>query len=261
MSNLHNHSVVSQAEWVAARQALLVKEKELTRERDRLMQQRRELPWVQVEKNYLFDGPDGVVALADLFRGRSQLIVQHFMFGPGWEEGCVGCSFGADHVDAARQHFEHHDVAFAAVSRAPWSEIAPFKQRMGWRFPWVSSAHSDFNYDFNVAFTPEQIASGGAIYNFEPNATQEEDLPGCSVFYRNAAGEIFRTYSAFGRGDESVLTTYMFLDMTPKGRDENGPNFNLTDWVRHHDRYDHNGKVDASGRAEKSDAGCCAKVQ
>ena len=162
---LREHPVVSREQWLAARKELLKQEKELYRTRDRLLARRRELPWVKVQKDYTFQGPDGAVTLADLFRGRSQLIVYHFMFGPGWQEGCDGCSFICDHVDSARRHFEHRDLAFAAVSRAPLAEFLPFKKRMGWEFPWVSSAESDFNYDYHVSFTPAEKATGKVDYN------------------------------------------------------------------------------------------------
>lgn len=231
--DLEKPKIVFQSDWRDARRKLLVKEKELTRARDALSQQRRELPWVKVEKNYVFEGPKGKVTLLDLFENRSQLIVYHFMLGPGWEEGCPGCSFVSDHVDAARQHFEHNDVSFAAVSRAPWAEIAPFKKRMGWTFTWVSSFGTDFNYDFQATATAEEFANKKMFYNFEPTEIGGEEQPGCSVFYKNAAGEIFHTYSSYTRGLEEFLTTYRFIDITPKGRQETGP----MSWLRYHDRY------------------------
>jgi predicted dithiol-disulfide oxidoreductase (DUF899 family) len=240
--------VVSNDEWLEARRQLLAQEKELTRRRDALNAERRRLPWVQVEKEYVFDTPEGKKILSDLFEGRSQLIVQHFMFGPGWNEGCVGCSFHADHVDGARQHLEQHDVKYVVVSRASLSEIEPFKQRMGWKFPWVSSGGSDFNYDFHVSYTPEEMATGKVFYNFEMTDAVSEELAGLSVFYKDADGRIFHTYSSFGRGAEEALGTYVYLDLTPKGRNENGPRHNLTDWVRHHDRYGAGGAVAATGR-------------
>jgi predicted dithiol-disulfide oxidoreductase (DUF899 family) len=231
------HQIVSREQWIAARTQLLVQEKELTRLRDKVSAQRRELPWVGVEKNYVFEGPNRKETLADLFDGRSQLVVRHFMFGPGWSEGCVGCSFSADHVDGTLVHLEHHDVTFVVVSRAPYAEIAAFKRRMGWKFKWVSSFGSDFNYDYNVSFTPEQVASGKVPYNYGLTDRAGEEMPGVSVFYKDAGGRIAHTYSSYARGGEVMLTTYAVLDMTPKGRDENGPGRNLTDWVRHHDRY------------------------
>jgi predicted dithiol-disulfide oxidoreductase (DUF899 family) len=232
----HN-STVSRDEWLAARKALLVKEKEFTRMRDELNAERRALPWVKVEKRYEFDGPDGKESLGDLFGGRSQLIVKHFMLGPDWQEGCVGCSFEVDHVGGALVHLEHHDVSYVVVSRAPLAKIEIFKRRMGWRFKWVSSFGSDFNYDFHVSFTADDIARGEAYYNYELQKIGIDELSGRSVFYRDAAGDIFHTYSSFARGGEMFLGTYSFLDITPKGREET-VNGNLTDWVRHHDRYD-----------------------
>lgn len=248
--------IVTRAEWLEARMAHLAREKELTRLHDRLTAERRALPWVRIDKPYRFDGLHGPVTLADLFAGRSQLVVQHFMFGPGWKEGCVGCSFAADHVDAARQHFEHNDLSFAAVSRAPYPELAAFQRRMGWRFTWVSSSGSDFNRDFHVSFTPEDQARGKAFYNFELRDYQNDELPGTSVFAKDAAGQVFHTYSAYGRGDELLIGAYNYLDLVPKGRNENGPNFDLTDWVRHHDRYDAGGRVAANGRYEAPAAAC-----
>ena len=243
-----SHKIVSGAEWLAARKALLAREKELTRELDALRRERRELPWVRVEKNYMFDGPEGKVSLADLFDGRSQLIVQHFMFGPGWKEGCVGCSFKSDHIDGTLAHLEHHDVSFVSVSRAPLEEIEAFKKRMGWKFPWVSSFGNDFNYDFHVSYAPEQMAGGQVYYNYEFVSASSEELSGNSVFYRDASGDIFHTYSTHGRGDEMFVPTYMYIDITPKGRNENGPRNKLTDWVRHHDRYEAGGSVNEQGR-------------
>ncbi|WP_299400077.1 thioredoxin family protein [Pelagibius sp.] len=232
-----SQKIVSRADWLAARKALLVKEKELTRRRDALAAERRELPWVRIEKPYVFESPDGKQTLADLFDGRSQLIVQHFMLGPGWEEGCIGCSFCADHVDGANLHLRHHDVAFVAISRAPISEIEAFKSRMGWRFPWVSSFGSDFNYDFQVSFTPEDQARGRVVYNFEESDFLCEELAGTSVFARDEAGAVFHTYSCYARGDEHLLGAYNYLDLTPKGRNETGPRHDLMDWVRLHDSY------------------------
>jgi len=232
--SLVRHAVVSQKEWEAARKELLKKEKEYTHLRDKLSAERRKLPWVLVEKDYVFEGPKGKVTLTDLFRGRSQLVVQHFMFGPEWEEGCPGCSFGADHVDGARQHFEHHDVAFAAVSRAPYPKIEKFQKRMGWGFNWVSSDGSDFNFDYRVSFTKEQMASGKVSYNFEEADAEIDELPGHSVFYQDEEGRIYHTYSSYARGGEEMITTYAYLDLTPKGRNEK----EIMDWMRYHDRYE-----------------------
>lgn len=231
------HRVVSRQTWLAARKSLLEEEKDLTHRRDRLNAKRRELPWVRVEKTYVFEGPEGRVTLADLFEGRRQLIVQHFMLGPGWQEGCVGCSFYSDHIEGARVHLENHDVTVAVVSRAPWAEIAPFKARMGWEFPWVSSFHSEFNYDYHVSFSEQDRARGVIEYNYEPRPYQIEELGGTSVFIKDDHDIVYHTYSAYSRGDEMLLNTYNFLDLTPLGRNENGPSYDLTDWVKHHDRY------------------------
>ncbi len=241
------HQIVSRDAWIAARRALLAKEKAFTRTRDALSEERRALPWIKVEKAYMFDGPVGKETLSDLFGGRSQLIVKHFMFGPDWEEGCVGCSFHADHIDGALPHLEHHDVTLLAVSRAPLARIETFKKRMGWRFKWVSSFGSDFNYDFNVSFTPEQIERGEMFYNYEMRRIDSDELSGVSVFCKDASGDIFHTYSSFARGGEMFLGAYSYLDITPKGRDET-KNGNLTDWVLHHDKYD----------APSTQASCCA---
>jgi predicted dithiol-disulfide oxidoreductase (DUF899 family) len=240
-------AIVSRETWLEARRALLAKEKELTRQRDALMEERRALPWVRIEKRYEFDAPEGKATLSDLFDGRSQLIIYHFMFAPDWEEGCLGCSFGCDHVDAARQHFEHNDLSYAAVSRAPIAKLEAYRKRMGWGFRWVSSGEGDFSYDFHASFRPEDFKDGKAFYNFEmSDVGGMNDLPGASVFYKDEAGDIFHTWSGYGRGDENALGAYAYLDMAPKGRNENGPNYNLTDWVRRHDQY---------GAPEKS---CCA---
>ena len=242
------HRIVSRDEWLVARKELLAKEKELTRLRDQLAAERRALPWVTVDKTYVFQGPDGTETLADLFGGRSQLIVRHFMFGPGWSEGCVGCSFEHDHIDSILVHLAQRDVSYVAVSRAPLSEIEAFKKRMGWRIKWVSSYGSDFNYDFHVSFTPDQVAQGEAYYNYANHAINGEELSGRSVFYKDANGNVFHTYSSFARGGEDMLTAYRLLDIVPMGRNETGPRHNLTDWVRHHDRYGASGFVDATGR-------------
>jgi predicted dithiol-disulfide oxidoreductase (DUF899 family) len=243
----HEHKVVSKQEWLAARKALLAKEKQLTRQTDAITAERLALPWVKVEKNYVFDTPSGKKCLADLFEGRSQLIVKHFMFGPGWNEGCVGCSFGSDHVEGALVHLEHHDVSYVAISRAPLAEIEPFKKRMGWHFNWVSSADNDFNYDYNVSFRKEDAKDGQVLYNYQMSPFMSEEASGLSFFYKDSAGNAFHTYSTFGRGDEKMVTTYMLLDMTPKGRNETGRG-NLSDWVRHHDQYEAGGHVDYTGR-------------
>ncbi|MGH8468587.1 MAG: DUF899 domain-containing protein [Gammaproteobacteria bacterium] len=235
-ANIEHPRAVSRDEWLAARKQHLIKEKEITRLRDQLSAERRNLPWVRVEKHYVFDSPNGKETLADLFDGRSQLIVQHFMFGSGWKEGCVGCSFGADHVDGARMHFEHRDVSFVAISRAPLPEIEAFKKRMGWCFKWVSSFASDFNYDYHVSFTLE-MAKGKVFYNFEMRDAQSEEMSGISVFYKDANGNLFHTYSTYARGDELLSSAYMYLDLVPKGRDEAGLPYPSA-WWRHHDRYE-----------------------
>lgn len=261
-----DHAVVSQSEWLAARKELLKKEKELTRQRDEVSRQRRELPWLKVTKNYTFDTPWGNKTLAELFEGRSQLIIKHFMLAPGQLEGCVGCSFECDHMDGVVQHLEHHDVTYVNVARAPLAEIEAFKKRMGWKFKWVSSFGSDFNYDFHVSFKPDELANGTAMYNYEQGSFPLEDLSGHSVFFKDEKGDIYYTYGAFGRGLEEIIGTYMCLDMTPKGRNENGPAFNLTDWVRHHDRYGAGGFVDMTGRyraegTEGSHQKCCGAAE
>jgi len=248
MSLIERPKVVSRAEWLSARRELLIKEKQLTRQRDEIDRQRGELPWVKVEKSYIFDGPNGQQTLADLFEDRSQLVVSHFMVGPGWKEGCVGCSFRSDHVEGALVHLEHHDVSFVTISRAPFPEIEAFRMRMGWRFRWLSSYGSDFNYDYHVSFTKEEVATGEVYYNYESRRFLSEELSGISVFFKDETGEVFHTYSTYGRGDEMLDTTYMYLDLTPKGRNETGPRYNLGDWVRHHDQYDVAGVVDAGGR-------------
>lgn len=212
--------------------------------------QRRELPWLKVEKEYVFDTPHGKKTLAQLFDGRSQLIVYHFMLGPGRKVGCVGCSFFSDHVDGANVHLAHHDVTFVAISRAPLDEIEAYKKRMGWRFDWVSSYGNDFNYDYHVSFRKDELAKGKVYYNFEMTENSLEDLHGTSVFFKDGTGAIFHTYSAYARGDERRLGTYMFLDLTPKGRNETGPNFNLTDWVRRHDEYEGGGASKSNGESQ-----------
>ena len=245
---MQHNRIVSRDEWLAARKQHLAKEKEVTRLRDQLSAERRELPWVKVEKNYVFDGPKGKETLADLFDGRSQLIIYHFMFGPEWKEGCVGCSFLADNIDGALVHLEHHDVTYVAISQAPLLELEAYKKRMGWHFKWVSSYGSDFNYDYHVSFTKDDLAKGRVFYNYEMQDLQSEEMSGRSVFYKDEEGDIFHTYSSYARGGDMFLSTYAFLDITPKGRNETGPNHDLSDWVRHHDRYGHGGFVDPTGR-------------
>jgi predicted dithiol-disulfide oxidoreductase (DUF899 family) len=258
-SEMASPSLVSRAEWLDARRELLIKEKELTRARDALSTHRRTLPWVKVEKEYVFDTRRGRQTLAELFQGKSQLIVYHFMWRREAGEGCVGCSFLADHVDGANLHLKHHDVSFVVSSRAPLSDLERFRERMGWHFDWVSSSDSDFNFDFHVSFSGDELATGTVYYNYKMTEASIEELSGISVFYRGAGGNVFHTYSSYGRGNEEVIGAYMYLDLLPKGRNENGPNHNLTDWVRHHDKYGFGGFVDATGgyvSAEKSSA-CC----
>ena len=255
------HQIVSRTEWLTARKELLVKEKALTRHRDRLAAERRDLPWVRIDKPYVFEGPAGPESLSDLFGPNSQLIVKHFMLAPGQREGCVGCSFEMDHADGALMHLAHHDVSYVAVSRAPLAEIEAYRRRMGWNFKWVSAFGSDFNYDFNVSFTPDEIANGTAYYNYRTGPLPLEDLSGFSVFYKDQNGDIFHTYATFGRGAEEVLGAYMYLDMTPKGRNETGPQHNLTDWVRHHDRYGVSGRVLPTGRWSEEVDACCAAMR
>lgn len=228
--------IVSRDEWLAARKALLAREKAHTREGDALSADRRRLPMVKVETSYMFDSADGRRSLADLFEGRSQLIVYHFMMGPGWAEGCPSCSFLMDHLDGVLPHLANRDVTLVAVSRAPLAEIDAFKRRMGWQFPWVSSYGTAFNRDFHVSFTKDEVASGKMHYNYAEQLFPSEEGPGFSVFVTNAQGDIFHTYSTYGRGGESVLGTYHLLDLVPKGRDEDGLPFPMA-WVRHHDRY------------------------
>ncbi len=235
--------VVPQAEWVAARKELLKKEKELTRLRDEVSWQRRELPWEKVEKNYVFDGPKGKETLAELFEGRSQLAVYHFMFGPGWKEGCPSCSFIADTFDGIITHLAQRDLTLVAVSRAPLPEIEPFKKRMGWQFRWSSSFGSDFNFDYHVSFSKEEKEEGKVYYNYELTQFPSEEGPGLSVFYKNADGEIFHTYSCYARGLDDLLGAYRYLDLAPKGRDEDALPYPMA-WVRHHDRYSQNKLVD-----------------
>jgi len=246
-SAIAHRRIVSQGEWLEARKRLLTSEKALTKAYDALAALRRQLPWVRIEKKYKFESAGGTETLSELFDGRSQLIIRHFMFGPGWKEGCVGCSFASDHVDGALVHLKHRDVSYVAVSRAPWQEIEAFRKRMGWRFKWVSSLGSDFNYDFHVSFRPEEAKTGKVDYNYAQSDFLSPEMSGLSVFYKNEDDEIFHTYSTYGRGDELALTTYMYLDLTPKGRNETGPQHNLTDWVRHHDRYEAGGHVDHQG--------------
>ena len=249
------HQVVSREEWLSARKAHLANEKRFTRMRDELSAERRALPWVKVDKNYVFDGLNGKETLSDLFAGRSQLLIYHFMFAPGNSQGCPGCSFLADHIDGANLHLAHHDVSFVVVSRAPRRDFEPYKRRMGWNFKWVSSNGGDFNYDFDVSHTAQQIAKGEAVYNFEKmEGDYDGELPGTSVFYKDENGEIFHTYSSYSRGGDILIGAYNYLDLTPKGRNES----DTMDWMRRHDEYDDApaGETKAKGDLAPS-ASCC----
>ena len=252
ITTLANHPIVSRQQWLAARRRLLAREKELTRLSDEVARERRALPWVRLEKNYLFDTPDGRQPLADLFDGRRQLLMQHFMLAPGWEEGCKSCSYMADHTDPTLKHLAARDVAFVAVSCAPLVEIERFRKRMGWQFRWVSSRGTDFNRDFRVSFTADEVESGKADYNFGGTPAGEE-MPGVSAFWKDDAGEIFHTYSTYGRGVEVMMHTYRLLDLMPKGRDEDELDFTMA-WVRHHDRYE---RAPGGDRAATAAGSCC----
>jgi predicted dithiol-disulfide oxidoreductase (DUF899 family) len=236
-NSIKDSTVVSSEKWLVARRELLREEKEYSKLRDRLAARRRELPWVKVDQSYVFESPKGRVSLADLFEGRSQLIVYHFMLAPGWEEGCRGCSYVSDHFDGALPHLNARDVSFTAVSSAPLAEIERFKARMAWKFNWVSSCGTSFNRDFGVSFTAEEVEGGSADYNFGPKKIPAGEMPGLSVFARGADGAVYRTYSTYSRGLDLLIGTYNLLDLVPKGRDED-PEAPMK-WVSHHDRYDH----------------------
>ncbi len=263
-STIENPRIVSREEWLSERKKLLEREKRFTHEHDAIAEERRRLPWVRVGKNYVFDSPAGKKTLSDLFQGKNQLIVYHFMFGPEWNEGCPSCSFNMDHIDGALVHLAQRDVSFVAISRAPLSKIEAFKKRMGWKFNWVSSYANDFNRDFHVSFTKEELQKTD-IYNFETTGFPSEEAPGLSVFYRKGT-DVFHTYSTFARGAETVLNTYNYLDLVPKGRDEDGLYFPMA-WVRHHDRYE-NGVLEDANKpywpaetasvAEASRSSCCS---
>jgi predicted dithiol-disulfide oxidoreductase (DUF899 family) len=228
------HAIVSREDWLAARKAFFEKERAMTHQLDALRTERRQLPWVEVDKRYVFDGPQGECTLSDLFEDRSQLAIYHFMLTPGSEHICPGCSFTMDHVDAARQHFEHADLSFAAVSRAPIQRIEEVRKRMGWTFPWVSSGDRDFNYDFGVSFTPEDRAAGRALYNYGLTPIRNApDMFGVSIFARDGKGDIFHTYSTYHRGTELLMGAFNWLDLAPKGRNENG----TMSWLKLHDEY------------------------
>jgi len=240
--------IVSREEWVAERKRLLLEEKEFTRRRDALAQKRRALPWVRIDKRYEFDSPQGRVTLADLFRGRSQLFLQHIMQGPGQPLQCVGCALGIDHLEGILPHLENHDISCVAVARATLPELNALRDRMGWRIPFYSSFGSDFNYDFGVSFKPEVMATGRAFYNYQYCNPGIEDLSGYSSFYKDGAGDIFHTFSVFARGGEDFLGIYRILEVMAKGRNEHGPFHSLTDWARPHDMYGKGGEVAANGR-------------
>jgi predicted dithiol-disulfide oxidoreductase (DUF899 family) len=243
MTAIENPRVVSHEDWLEARKEFLVKEKEFTRQRDELSRQLRQLPWEKVEKNYVFDGPNGKVPFGDLFGKQSQLIIYHFMFSPDWSEGCKSCSYLADHFDAMTIHLAHRDVAFGVISHAPIAQLEAFKKRMGWRFNWVSSFNNSFNFDYHVSFTPEEVASKKVEYNYKQMDFGIEEAPGLSVFAKDANGEVFHTYSAYERGLDIFVGTYNFLDHVPKGRDEEGLKHSMA-WVRHHDKYTDNDVID-----------------
>jgi len=249
-----DHPVISPQEWIVQRKALLARERELTHLHDQVARERRALPWVKVEKDYVFDTPEGPRRLADLFEGRRQLLAQHFMLGPGWEEGCPSCSFMADHTDPMIPHLAHRNVTFVAISRATLPEIERFKRRMGWKFKWVSSNGGDFNFDFGVSFTPEDKAKDEVTYNYASGPYEHEELPGISVFYKEDAGQVFHTYSAYRRGVEAMMGSYSLIDLTPIGRDERKGQGMA--WVRHHDRYE-----SPSGKKAAPAAGSCCHSQ
>jgi predicted dithiol-disulfide oxidoreductase (DUF899 family) len=249
-SNSLNHPVASRDDWLTQRHALLAREKELTHLRDQIARERQALPWVRLDKRYTFDTLDGPRALADLFDGRRQLMVQHFMLAPGWEAGCKSCSFMTDQLEGARVHLEQRDLTLLLVSRAPLDEIERFRQRMGWPFKWVSAARTDFNADFAVSFPAETRIAGEVYYNYGMTAFPQEEAPGISFFFKDDAGDVFHTYSTYGRGVEAMMMAYDLLDMAPKGRDEAQMTYGM-EWVRHHDRYD-------ATPAPAATASCCA---
>jgi len=257
-------NIVSHEQWIAARKKFLIKEKQFTRLPEEMSSQRRALPWEKVEKQYKFDSTEGKLALADLFGSRSQLLVYHFMFGPGWQHGCQSCSFFADHFDGARIHLANRDTTLLAVSRAPLAEIEAFKRRMGWKFQWVSSFGSDFNYDYHVSFRPEERSGGKVYHNYTMEHFPPDEALGASVFAKDAQGEVFHTYSTFGRGIDILNGTYNFLDIVPKGRDEEDLNFTMA-WVRHHDNYGEDYLVDPTVGYEQpktlAGCGCCGGNQ
>jgi len=246
-------AVVSKDQWLEARKALLLKEKEFTRQRDEVSRLRRELPWEKVEKQYVFDGPNGKETLGELFDGRTQLVVYHFMLGPGWPQGCPSCSFLADHMDGSLIHLAQRDVTLVVASRAPLSEIEAFQRRMGWKFKWVSSNGTDFNFDYHVSFSKENRVDGKVYYNYGVSGFPGDEAPGLSVFSKDTDGQVFHTYSTYGRGLDILLGAYNYLDLVPKGRDEDGLPFSMS-WVRHHDRYENQPKATACCHTEEARA-------
>jgi predicted dithiol-disulfide oxidoreductase (DUF899 family) len=261
ITNPKTSKVVSHSDWIEARKQFLVKEKEFTHMRDELSRQRRELPWEKLEKEYVFDGPSGKEKLADLFDGRSQLVIYHFMLGPGWAAGCPSCSYISDQFDGMTIHLAHRDVTLAVVSRAPLAEIKTFKKRMGWRFHWVSSFTTDFNYDYHVSATEAEKQSGTADYNYTVMQFPSDERPGTSVFFKDGDGQIYHTYSTYARGLDILVGTYNFLDLVPKGRDEEGLAHTMA-WVRHHDKYDGGYFVDPTAHWEQpkveKEGSCCS---
>ena len=247
---MQQHKIVSQDEWTRERKALLAKEKDFTRARDRLSAERRALPWVKVEKTYVFETPQGKKTLADLFDGKSQLIVYHFMLGPGWEEGCPSCSYLADHFDGMLPHLAARDVTFTAISRAPLAEIEAYKRRMGWHFPWASSFANDFNFEYGVSFKLNENGHGRGTYNYQEQDIDSDEMPGLSAFYKDANGDIFHTYSAYARGLDNLVGTYNFLDVAPKGRDEDQLPWTMA-WVRRHDEYEDSEKTESCCGSER----------
>lgn len=260
-ATLSQSKIVNHEQWIDARKNFLAKEKEFTRQRDELSRMRRELPWERVEKRYEFAGAQGPETLSDLFGGRGQLVIYHFMLGPGWSAGCPSCSYLADHFDGMTIHLAHRDVTFAVVSRAPYDEIAAFQQRMGWKFHWVSSYGTDFNFDYHVSFTPEEIEKGGLEYNYTVTSFPSTEAPGLSVFAKDDGGNLFHTYSTYGRGLDILVGTYNTLDLVPKGRDEDGLAHTMS-WVRHHDKYDGGYFVDPNAGYKppelKTTSSCCS---
>jgi len=242
-----NNAVVGKNAWLVARRALLEAEKAHMKANDKLQQELRALPWLKIQTSYTFTAPDGEKTLTELFRGRSQLFIKHFMMAPGQDWQCVGCSLECDHMNGLLPHLDNHDISYVVVARAPIGEIEEVRLRMGWDFCWVSSFGSEFNYDMDVSFRPEQLKSGGAQYNFRPYTGEMTELSGNSVLYRDEAGDIYLTYQAFARGGEVFMGIFNFLDSVPKGREENGPNHGLTDWVKLRNEYESDRRAASSG--------------